>query len=135
MIKDSGLTPPRSLKYLIPLPPISWRRAGLSGKRFFDTQALEKVAWGNYLLQQHKGPPFNKPVAMDVTFYLKTPHKNKYRNSQNFAVSSQDLDNLLKHLLDSMRVIWVDDRLLVKVAAKKVYDNEPKTVFIITEIE
>jgi Holliday junction resolvase RusA-like endonuclease len=126
----------RSLKYLIPLPPIAWKRAGLSGKHFYDQQAHDKIAWGLYLRQQHTSPLFNRPVSMDVAFYLQAPHKNKYRNTQNLAVGNSDLDNYIKFLLDSMKeIVWVDDKLLVSISAKKVYDNEPKTVFIITEIE
>ena len=126
----------REKHYTIPLKPIPWKRCGLSGTKFFDTQVSDKIAFGLYLNQQHGSEPmFSGPVALDVTFFMSSQNKIK-RTGPHY--STPDLDNLLKLLLDAIvntKTIMTDDRLISFITAKKIYDKNPRTEFTIRELE
>ena len=49
-----------------------------------------------------------------------------------------DLSNLIKLLEDAIvdtKVVLTDDRIISKIIAKKVYDDNPRTEFILRELE
>ena len=128
--------------YSIPLRPIPWKRAGLSGRTFYDTQVIDKVAFGLYLLKQHgNAPMFTKAISIDITFFMKTSQRkataiktfgHKYHSIK------PDLDNLIKLLLDAIvatKTIMTDDRIISIITAKKIFDPIPRTEFIIRELE
>jgi Holliday junction resolvase RusA-like endonuclease len=133
----------RSKSYCLNINPIAWKRAGLNGKKFFDTQQKDKIAFGLFLAQQHGNDPlFNKPVHLDITFFMKIPQSkarlktNKNGTPYHYHATVPDLDNLLKFIQDACKnVTLADDRWICSISAKKVYDNNPRTEFTITEIE
>lgn len=126
----------RSKSYCIKIPPIAWQRARLNGQRFFDGQTKEKVAFGLYLNQQHNDESlFSNPITLDVVFYMAQPKSLKDRKGTMYHSTKPDLDNLIKFLLDSIKdVLIVDDKIICSIYAKKVYDKEPRTEFVITEV-
>jgi Holliday junction resolvase RusA-like endonuclease len=127
----------REKSYLIPIKPISWKRCGLAGTTFYDTQVNDKIAFGLYLLKQHGSDPlFEKPLSLDVTFFMPKALKSKKRGD--YHSSTPDLDNLIKLLLDAIvatKSIMTDDRIVSIIVAKKIYDVNPRTEFIIKELE
>lgn len=130
----------REKEYLINVHPIGWKRAGLKHKRFYDQQTHDKLAIGLYLQQQHAGEPkFTKPVHMDFEFYMGSPKVVK--SGKNLPTpwfgTVPDLDNLVKFSMDTVNdtgVIWSDDRIVVSLTAKKVYDNNPRIRMVIKEL-
>lgn len=126
----------RTKKYIIPVAPIPWQRAKINGKHFFDGQQKDKVCFGLYLNQQHCGEPlFDKPMDMDITFFMALPKSIKDRTVSSHHFVKPDLDNLLKFILDSFKdVIITDDKLICSLTAKKVYSKEPRTVFTLKEL-
>jgi len=126
----------RSKHYLIPLKPLAWRRAGLSGTKFFDTQIKEKIAYGLYLNRCHGSDPiFDGPVEISVTFFMPTAQK---KGKSGYHYQTPDLDNLVKLLLDaivSTNTIVSDDRIISVIKAQKVYDKVTRTEFTIRELE
>jgi len=128
----------REKSYIIPLKPISWKRVGLSGTRFYDQQVNDKIAYGLYLLKSHGNDDmFNNPIELDVTFYMTTAQQ-KIKQIKKHHASTPDLDNLIKLLLDAIvdtKTIVSDDKIISVIHAKKVYDSKPRTEFTIRELE
>lgn len=126
-------------EYLINIAPISWKRAGLRDRTFFDQQTQEKLMFGIYLNSQHgDSPKFISPVHMDVTFHMPIPKTVAKRKNTIWHSSMPDIDNLQKFLLDAINdtgIIWKDDSIVSSVIARKVYDKKPRTHIIITELE
>jgi Holliday junction resolvase RusA-like endonuclease len=125
--------------YTIDISPITWQRAGVNTKsgapRFFDKQAHEKNAYGIYLQRDHGNAPlFDGPLSLSVIFYLPIPAL--LRNRSKYPHQKADLDNYLKFLLDSgTGIIYTDDRLICQCIMRKQYDEHPRTVLIIEEME
>ena len=69
--------------------------------------------------ERHFDEPFECPVALTLRFYLSRP---KSRRKENFVVTTPDLDNLEKALLDGLNeVAYSDDRLVVVKSSVKMY--------------
>lgn len=128
----------RTKSYVVNMPPISQARARLAGKRFYNAQSQEKMAFGFILKNQHGNEPlFNKAIHVDITFFMPQLKNWSAKTKQETVVhqSRPDLDNLEKFLLDAMHnVLITDDNIICSMSAKKVYDSNPRTEFIITEI-
>ena len=105
----------RTKNYVIPIHPISWQRAKLNGRQFFDGQIKEKLLFGIYLKQQHNDEPlFDKPIHMDITFFMEQPvyHTRRKIPLPYYHYKTPDLDNLCKFLMDSFKdVLITDDKL------------------------
>lgn len=127
----------RSKEYVIPLPPIPWKRAGRNKKLFYDQQVHEKLAIGIYLNQQHGNEPaFTTPLHVEAIFYIPIPKSIKARLPF-WCANLYDIDNLIKLLLDTCTTtnIWKDDRIISSLVSKKIYDKNPRTHLIIRELE
>lgn len=129
----------RVKEYVINFAPIPWKRAGIHGKTFYDKQHHEKLATGLYLNQQHgNAPQFTKPIHVEAIFYMPIPKIIKKREPYKWFANFPDIDNLQKFIFDAITdtgVIWKDDRLIASLIAKKLYDKNPRTHIIITELE
>lgn len=127
----------RSKSYCVKMNPIPWKRAGMNGSRLFDAQKQDKVMMGLYLNQQHNDEPlFNKATHLEVIFYFNYPKTLKKRSGSSWVSTVPDLDNLEKFLLDSIKNILItDDRIIVSMNSKKIYDKDPRVEFTLTELE
>lgn len=127
-----------SKTYTIPLNPIPWKRSGLNGSMFFDKQKNEKVAVGLYLIKDHGSmPKFEGPLKLSVTFFMKQNKSVKERTKGPYCYKTPDLDNLVKFLCDSINdtdTIWQDDKQVADLQVQKIYDGNPRTVLIISEL-
>lgn len=63
--------------------------------------------------------PLNGPLELDVSFFITPPKKQ----NPNFPYPSKaDLDNYLKLFMDAAnKILWYDDRQIVKITARKNY--------------
>lgn len=122
----------RSKAYCINITPIPWQRIVRKSTRIYDHDAKDRVSFLLYLAQQHNDEPFfDKPVHLDVTFFLPSSKSSKKDLS-----NPPYLDNLYKFLLHSMKDILIsDDRVICSLSLKKVYDSKPRTELVITEVE
>ena len=83
--------------------------------------------------------PCDKLISVDIEFNVRIPKswtkkKKKEKNGQ-YCDNSSDIDNYLKAILDSLNgVLFVDDRQVVEVYARKRYSNRPNIIFAMTEI-
>src|ERR1700691_5632863 len=95
----------RSKTYCINITPIPWQRIVRKSTRIYDNDTKEKVSFLLYLAQQHNDEPFfDKPVHLDVTFFLPIPKSGRLE-----PTNVPYLDNLYKFLLYSMKDILISD--------------------------
>jgi Holliday junction resolvase RusA-like endonuclease len=107
-----------------------------SGSRSYDAHTRDKVCFGLYLSQQHGEEPFfDKPIHIDVTFYLPIPKPVKDKPTSLSRTASPSLDCLYKFFIDAIKDILIaDNRVICSLSMKKVYDKEPRTELLITEV-
>ena len=75
--------------------------------------------------EKHFEEPFECPVALTLGFYLSRP---KSRRKENYVVTTPDLDNLEKALLDGLNdVAYADDKLVVVKSSAKMYVRPGET--------
>jgi Holliday junction resolvase RusA-like endonuclease len=123
----------RSKSYCVNIPPIAWQRVVRSRNRMYNIHMKDRVAFGLYLSQQHNDEPlFEKPIHLEVVFYMamgKTPKDKQYHAAPPY------LDNLYTFLVDALKDVLIrDGRVICSLSLKKVYDKEPRTELIITEV-
>lgn len=125
----------RKKHYVVQATPVPWARAGINKTRFYDSQAQEKLLFRVAVEQQHaRCALFNNPISVDITFYMPYPLVLRKKRNYEFHSIRPDLDNLIKFLLDAIKgIVIVDDRIIYSLKAEKVYDETPRTEFIITE--
>jgi Holliday junction resolvase RusA-like endonuclease len=127
----------RIKEYVINFAPIPWKR--IDGRTFYDKQHHEKISTGFYLNQQHgNDPQFTKPIQVETTFYMPIPKIIKDRKSSKWDATFPKIDYLQQFIFDAITdtgVIWKDDRIIASLIAKKLYDKNPRTHIIITELE
>lgn len=124
----------RSKIYRINITPIAWQRAT---RRDYDVKTKDAISFGLYLNKIHNDEPFySNPIHVEATFYMPVPSKlDKDRQLPLYHANAPYLDNLYKFLLDAMKdVLIADDRVICSLSLKKVYDKEPRTELIITEV-
>lgn len=127
----------RSKSYRIKIAPIAWHRVVRNGSRSYDAHTRDKVCFGLYLSQQHNEEPlFSKPIHIDVTFYIPFPKQVKDKPIPLHHTITPSLDCLYKFFLDAIKDILITDiRVICSLSMKKVYDKEPRTELVITEVE
>ncbi len=120
--------------YVINIPPIAWKRAGKCGKRFFDQQSHEKLAFGLYLSQQHADAPlYTQPLMIEMMFYIAPPKTVKKRTP--YVSTFPDIDNLMKFVLDAAKdILYDDDRIVCILQGTKLYDLNPRVELTVTEL-
>lgn len=124
----------RTKHYVINMPPVAWQRPRLNRQtRFFDNQAKTKLVVGISLdLQHNKEPLFNGPIDIELYFYFKPPKTKKPTTHH----VKPDVDNLVKFILDTIKDVLIsDDKIICSIHAHKLYDQNPRTEFTITEVQ
>jgi Holliday junction resolvase RusA-like endonuclease len=83
--------------------------------------------------------PCEKLISVDIEFNVRIPKswtkkKKKEKNGQ-YCDNGCDIDNYLKAILDSLNgVLFVDDRQVVEVYARKRYSDKPNIIFAMKEL-
>jgi len=126
----------RSKAYCVKVTPIAWQRVVRSSNRFYDTQTKDRVSFGLYLSQQHNDEPlFTNPIHIDVIFYMPIPKLTKERVNSLYHSTAPYIDNFYKFFVDAIKDILIpDERVICSLSMKKVYDKEPRTEIVITEV-
>lgn len=123
----------RSKTYCIRTAPVAWKRVVRSERRHYNSYNKDIVSFGLYLSQQHNEEPlFTNPIHLDITFYM--PITSKIIKSV-YHSNPPYLDNMYKFLFHCMKdVVFADERIICSLSIKKVYDREPRTELVITEV-
>ena len=74
--------------------------------------------------------PFEGSLRVDIGFYISMPKswskKKKESKESSYCDNNADVDNYLKAILDSLNEgVYVDDRQIVEISARKIYSNKP----------
>lgn len=107
------------------------------GGRTWSYTPKKVTNWENAIqeeAQKHFPEPFNGPVALSLAFYLKRP---KNRRKENFVVTTPDMDNLEKAVLDGLNeVAYEDDKYVVVKNSVKLYcrTGEPRIEVVVTAL-
>lgn len=132
---------PRSLMFVIEGNPIPLQRPRMSGSHCWDSQKQEKMIISLDLADQLDDEDlFAGPLEVDFTFYMPMPKRasmeSKMKTIGKHHTTRPDTDNLIKMYLDcaSNGILFKDDCLIAIIHAKKIYDVEPRTLIMITEI-
>lgn len=129
----------KMLKLTIPGKPIPLQRARTSKGIFFDPLYLVKKNIRTYIKEQLPDDfkPFTEPLELDVVFYMPVPKavtkgmKERLKQGEKIPHNKLfDLDNGLKFIADCFnKMLFLDDRQIWKISAKKVWALEGKTCF------
>jgi Holliday junction resolvase RusA-like endonuclease len=125
--------PEGSKLYVIHGKPIPLARARHGNRRTWDSQKADKVVWGINLRQQHGDRPFwEGPLVLNIIFYMKVPKVTKSKLWGKPHKARPDLSNLIKFVEDvGSGIIYDDDSSIAACYAQKVYDEIPRTEFLI----
>ena len=126
--------------YVIPGNPIALARVRVSNGKFYDSQKHTKVLWGIFLGNQHEGCYFEGPLELDVIFHMPIPKslRGKKREAalNQYHIFTPDTDNLIKFVCDaSQGIAYANDCIIAKMSVEKVYSEDPRTEFILTELK
>jgi Holliday junction resolvase RusA-like endonuclease len=127
----------RTLYYTLLGDPIPLLRARHGLRRTWDSQKQIKLVKGIELRNQHNDHDLlSGPLRVDISFYFAIP-KSRKKNTLLGApfVQVPDLDNLIKFFFDlGSGILYDDDKLIVEIISRKLYDNLPRTEIKITEL-
>ncbi len=104
---------------------------------------------------RYKGPFYETPIKVDVTFFMEATEKLKKEPSERSRQSTKekfikfeneliwhdklpDIDNLVKSVFDSIskaEIVWKDDNLVCDLQARKLYSPNPRIEMEIEQIE
>lgn len=122
--------------------PVPWARAGCNWKKgiIYDTQRPIKSVLETQLQEQHRGRPlFSGPLELSIVFYLKAPRSPAKRRAEllgNWHSKVPDLSNLIKFIEDlSKGILYVDDSQISRCVCQKIYAEDPRTEFTLTELK
>jgi len=140
---DSRQDMPRAKRYRYvlkgdPIPLARCRVSRYTGHlRVFDPQKELKLVSQLTLKNQHGNRPlFKGPVHVDANFYFHIPKTHKKTRPGFYHVVRPDVDNLAKMLLDvGWHILFADDCVVSELFCRKLYDDEPRTEFIIYQLE
>lgn len=129
----------RSEKYIIIGDPVPLARPRFCKGHVFDSQKMNKMVASNSIMYQHKNRlHFTGPLHLQVTFFMALPRCSKKKQELllgTFHKARPDFSNLLKFIEDvAQDVLYDDDCIISSVCGSKIYDRQPRTELILTEI-
>lgn len=124
------------VKYVIKGKPTPLARPRYSKNKVYNSQKeLMELITAALKIQHGTRALYQGPLSLNVTFYFPYPQKQS-RVPRTWHSFRPDLSNLIKLIEDCAQpVLFHDDCAIAQIIANKLYDNEPRTEFIITELE
>lgn len=112
----------------------------------YDSQKIEKLRDYQSLKYQQadktiyaKRPLFMDPISIELSFFFEPPQSLSQKKKDALYGKPYDkhidIDNLIKYILDvAIGVLYTDDKIVCTITAEKVYGQQSKTVFSITQL-
>ncbi len=117
--------------------PRFFRRGNYVGTYNPQESEESKTMW--HISQAMEGrKPLDVPLELMMTFFMPIPNslpkcKRNVIESNPIHGKKPDIDNLIKHVLDAANgILFVDDRQIHSIRARKKYSNEPKTRIVVS---
>lgn len=124
--------------YVVKGNPVALARTRIiTENKCWDSQKQIKLSYGLQIQNQHSNRPlYAGPLRLNVVFFMPIAPSSRRKNLHgSFHYFRPDLDNCIKFLADVCTgILYHEDSLICSVAALKVYDNDPRTEFYITEL-
>jgi len=121
----------------IPGKPVSWKRPGRRGSRYYDSQLNEKnlIRW-HYKMAAEGILSLSEPLSVDIQYHISPPISlsliKRLKLIGSFHSKKPDVDNLTKIIFDALNgLAWKDDAQIAFLSASKIYAEEEKTVLTI----
>ena len=98
--------------------------------RTYDSQEKQKETYC-WQIKSRTGNmnPVDGPLVVTLIFIFKKPKSYSKGRNKTFHTVKPDLDNLVKWILDvGNKILWYDDKQVVKIAAIKIYGEEERTI-------
>ena len=124
----------------IPLKPMPAPRPRFSKNGTYNPSSYTKYKNDVLTLaKQQCKTYFNGALSLDITFYMEIPESlSKIKREAlmgEYHISKPDSDNLLKSIKDALEgTFYKNDSQICKVNMEKVYSNNPRTEFVLSEI-
>lgn len=129
----------RVKEYLINISPISWKKIDKFNHSFYGEGLKDRNSFEIHLQNIHgDDPKFTTPIKVEATFFMPIPKAIGRRKKYAWHTGLPEIDALQKFLIESInksKIIWADDRLVSSLSSVKVYDKNPRTHFVISELE
>jgi Holliday junction resolvase RusA-like endonuclease len=131
------------IKLFIPIIPMGAVRTTRASKGWGTKSGIKYAAYKKqigYLVKQHIHSPSERPISVDVTFYMPmlSSWSGKKKERMNGAIhkSKPDIDNLIKGCFDALnKIAWEDDNQVYEVNSRKMYSYNPGIGIEIWEME
>lgn len=125
-----------NLLNIIPQPALR-PRVTRKGTYNIPKYANYKKALSILLKAKHKSI-FKNSIKLKIVFYMPIPKMSKVKTLEKENqphLVKPDLDNLIKAFCDSANeIIYIDDKLICEIEAKKYYSNIPRIEYEVKEI-
>lgn len=123
-VSSANVTRATSVAFTIDLAPFPKHRPRFGNGHAYTngkTRAFEHDAGLMMKLAMGRREPFTAPLSVAVDFIYARPKSNK----DELPVTKPDIDNTLKSLFDAGNgIVWVDDKLICEVIARKSYGDK-----------
>jgi Holliday junction resolvase RusA-like endonuclease len=131
---------PRTKIYTVHGDPLALARPRFTTGRVWDCQKQLKFTFSLALQEQHNNEPlFTGPLHIDMVFYMPMPNisiSRKVKLNNTYHIFTPDLTNLEKFAEDvATGIIYANDCIVSSFYSYKIYDNNPRTDIIVTELK
>ncbi len=124
----------------IDITPIPASRPRFSSKGAYNAPKYTnyKKALATYLRVFTKHKPIEKPLHLEIIFYLPIPKMSKKKileHENAWHYKKPDKDNLEKAFMDAANgILWVDDNIVASTVSKKLYSQAPRIEYEVKEL-
>ena len=127
--------------FIIPGKPIPLARPRLGKNTTYDSQKKHKLLAGiNLKCQMRSQIPPKCPLSIEIAFFMPIPSHISKKKKQLLEGQPHhkkpDIDNLIKFVLDVANgILFIDDSVICKIVARKVYSNQPRTEVCVSKFQ
>lgn len=138
---DSNLVRIRTKLYIILGEPVAIGKVNIGHGNFYNSQQEKRFKFKNSLEIQHNDELlFSGPLRIDLKFNFKLlkGSNRKFKDAQQGSpmYDKPTLLYLLDFIHDMMHgIIYNDDTIIASLSCQKLYDTNPRTELIVTEMK
>jgi len=117
--------------------PLSRTRIGRCYYAPYESQKELKLATQITIQNQHgEKPCYKGPLKLEVIFYFHIPKNHLDIKSGDPIIKDPTVNDCLRFILNVCNnIIFYDVSTVTEIYCKKIYDTNPRTEFIITELK
>jgi len=130
----------KQYKYVLMGSPVPLARPRFARGHVWDSQGVIKQNFMDEIRYQHgKLPMLSGPIHADVTFFMAISStascKRRERMRGTPHIYRPDFSNMLKFIEDVCHgIVYKDDCIISSICGSKIYEEDPRTEIIFSEI-